>query len=314
MPTRWLAGLVLCAALAASAQAESFWGGKRPAKSSPHKELLLLADRELDLARRYAKANDLVGAKEHADKSLHLYEEALRLVPMDPDAHYRAFLAASYKPENWAAVIRHVDGVRAADPRDPRERELTWTVCIALSKVGADKVGSEADALFSRAIQEYEHWRAIIDETDPQFARELSTGYSNAGELFMALGRLDESMAYYLLGIELNSAEPLSFYGAAVAYDRDGQWANAVEAMRRAIEIDPTLARLTQGDPGGDKNVFFVPTGDYYYYLGLAYQVQGKVAEALLGYRQFLRLQPSSRHVQRAVEHVMELERRGARR
>jgi tetratricopeptide (TPR) repeat protein len=305
---------LLCATLAAGAQAKSFWAPKTPTPPGPAEELLLGADRELDLARRYAKASDLVGAKQHAEKALHQYEGALRLSPANADAHYRAYLAATYKPEDWEAVIRHIDGLRVADPKDPRERELTWTVCIALSKVGADRSGSDADLLFSRAIQEYEHWRALVDENDPQFARDLSTGYSNAGELLMALGRLDESLAYYQLGIELNAAEPLSYYGAAVAYDRDGQWSNAEQSMRRAVEIDPSLARLTQGDPGGDKHVFFVPTGDYFYYVGLAYQVQGKIPEALEGYRQFLRLQPSSRHVQRAVEHVTELEPRAPRR
>jgi tetratricopeptide (TPR) repeat protein len=133
----------------------------------------------------------------------------------------------------------------------------------------------------------------------------------------MALGpeRLDDAIAYYETGMQYGPYESLAYYGAAVAYDRDGQWGKAVELMRDALERDPNgrpdlddrrgvhrMGRLT------DRGVYFVPEGELEYYFALGYHVQGQRQEALRYYKRFLAQLPGSRFAARAREHIAELE------
>ena len=68
-----------------------------------------------------------------------------------------------------------------------------------------------------------------------------------------------------------------AYYGLAVALDREGQTVAAREMMRAALAHDPAAAVLkaaSQAGPGGD--LFFVPDGDVFYYLGLAAEAEGR--------------------------------------
>lgn len=278
----------------------------------------LMAQRTIDVrpggVLRGTPATDVL-----AREALGYYDEALRLEP-DAEAYYRAFMAAQYleesSEERWLLVVRYFDGLRAVAPRDPRETTMLPEVCTSLAKLGGAG-GPRADEYFLRGVAEYDTWRQRIDDTDPRFAQPLSTFATNAAELLMALGpdRLDDAIEYYETGIQYGPYEPLGYYGAAVAYDRDGQWGKAKEMMREALERDREnvtgsgasavnhMARLTA--PG----VYFVPEGDIEYYYALGYHVQGRRAEALRRYRRFLQALPQSRFAARAQEHVAELEK-----
>jgi tetratricopeptide (TPR) repeat protein len=139
--------------------------------------------------------------------------------------------------------------------------------------------------------------------------------FANAAELLMALGRLGEAEERYREAVRLETAAPaptrietshalvLATYGLAVALDRAGRADAAREAMARALVLDPRHATLTAAEqPGAD--VFFVPDGDVYYYLGLAAEVGGDADEGAAAFAEFLRRQPHAASSVRARAHL----------
>jgi hypothetical protein len=76
--------------------------------------------------------------------------------------------------------------------------------------------------------------------------------------------------------------------------------------MQRALAVDSTMSVLVVAvHPHSD--LFFVPVGDVYYYIGLARSVAGRRQEAADAFRQFLAHQPGSRWAIRAQGHLTEL-------
>ncbi len=170
--------------------------------------------------------------------------------------------------------------------------------------------------------------------------------YANLGEVLMADGQLAAAEACYrdavaaasvarlpkfasfgnfgsLANIETLGAqrldEPreraqdltLAYLGLAVALDRDGQTRAAREMMQRALALDSTTSVLAVAElPNSD--LFFVPAGDVYYYLGLARSVAGRREEAADAFHEFLARQPGSRWAIRAEAHLTELGQRSA--
>jgi tetratricopeptide (TPR) repeat protein len=101
----------------------------------------------------------------------------------------------------------------------------------------------------------------------------------------------------------------LAYLGLAVALDRDGRTHAAREMMQRALALDSTTSVLAVAVlPNSD--LFFVPTGDVYYYVGLARSVAGRREEAADAFQEFLVHQPASRWAARARAHLTELEQR----
>jgi len=122
-------------------------------------------------------------------------------------------------------------------------------------------------------------YREAVASYDQQIALgdADAMAYSNIAELLMVLGRLGEAAERYRdadphrrarrrsRGREQSLA--FSYYGSASRLDRDQQEPAAREAIGRAVALDPnsSLLHLAQ-QPGGD--VFFIPDGDVFYYLG----------------------------------------------
>jgi tetratricopeptide (TPR) repeat protein len=156
--------------------------------------------------------------------------------------------------------------------------------------------------------------------------------YANLGEVLMADGQLAAAEACYRDAVAVASVSPLpnlanvatlgsqrfddpraraqelvlAYLGLAVALDRDGQTRAARGMMQRALELDSTTAVLAVAElPNSD--LFFVPAGDVYYYIGLARSVAGRRQEALGAFREFLARQPASRWAGQAKGHLTEL-------
>jgi len=142
--------------------------------------------------------------------------------------------------------------------------------------------------------------------------------YTNLAEVLMADGRLAEAEGRYREALAvanaLVSGDPralaqelaLASYGLAVALDRDEQPIAAREMMGRALALDPQtavlkVAALSAGD------LFFVPDGDAFYYLGLAASVAGRRSDAVEAFRQFLTRAPGNRWFRLAERHIVEL-------
>jgi tetratricopeptide (TPR) repeat protein len=203
-------------------------------------------------------------------------------------------------------VIRHSEAVLRLDPRSAHARELAAQARQALSKLGGLMgAGPEGDAYLERALEMYDRWRTLVDDLTDQHnaAQDRASSYGNSAELMMALGRLDDAIDWYRRAIEIHpTREELHHFGLGVAYDRDGQWSKARAEMRIAFEqAGRSLEVLSQ------PNVFFVPLGDVYYYLGLMHQILGNREVAIANYNRFLTLSPNNRYQERAREHLEEL-------
>jgi tetratricopeptide (TPR) repeat protein len=301
---------IVCLLLVSTDARADFWGkkGSRAARDAAiadaNKALNAVRDRAFQeyQANSYQRMRRFsTRVEDMARQTIKLYEKAIALGD-DAELRFRAIAAAGYidAPDGYEAVVKHVDGMRRADPMDPRELQITWDVSIALSKLGLAG-GAGADQHFERAIEEYERWRRLVDDMTPGVGESMAISYTNAAELLMALGRLDEAITYYRAGQEHNTGDALVFYGLAVAYDRDGQWENAKQAMIEAIQRDRSDTRLEE--PG----VFFVPDGDLYYYRALRSHVSGDETEARASYRKFLDTCTDTKYADRAKEHLREL-------
>lgn len=316
------------------AQAASPWGKRlaaatKPASEQQRADLIARGDEYILQAHQEflitAQANGglmVPGAgAAQAELALGYYDRALA-IRADADLYYRAFQASQFLDDNaehYQRTLRYFDGLRAAAPLDPRENGMMPELLTALAKLGGAG-GPDAQAYFERGVKEFELWRQRIDDTDPRFAQAISTYSTNAAELSMAQGpdHLDEAIEGYETGIQYFPGEPLGYYGAAVAYDRDGQWGKAAELMAKALDRDPPR----RGDPYGrngkpvvndmarlvDVGVYFVPDGDIEYYFAIGYQVQGQKHDALVHYKAFLERLPDSPYAFRAKEHIAELE------
>jgi tetratricopeptide (TPR) repeat protein len=163
---------------------------------------------------------------------------------------------------------------------------------------------------YAEGFRAYDHLMALGDAD--------ATVYANAAEILMALGRMEEAEARYREAIRLDvqaagrmenaHSLTLSTYGLAVALDRDEQSVAAREMMARALALDPRLGKLRAAEqPGGD--VFFVPEGDVFYYLGLASEVAGHPDDAQAAFQEFLSRLPRSRWAPRARAHIDAAER-----
>lgn len=140
-------------------------------------------------------------------------------------------------------------------------------------------------------------------------------GYTNLAEVLMADGRLPEAKARYRDAIAVASHEvtgerrprsqdlALAYYGLSVALDRDRQPIAAREAMSRALSLDPGGALLRVAATG-DGDLFFVPAGEVFYYLGLAAEVEGRAVDAEAAFREFVTRLPASRWAPRALAHA----------
>ena len=301
--------------LVASARADEFWGPP-PRDTSARDHLVELGDQHLADAQRSAQYADPIVPPyvlAAARAALGAYDRALAVGPETPGIHFSAVLAALLIEQNrglcrecrdgYEAVISHAAALRRLQPLDPYEPTLAYDLGISYSKLGG-LGGPDADRNFATAVDEYEHWRHMAG--DDLLPRGRATSYSNEAEILMALGRLEDAIRYYRMAAEIDPFEPLNWFGLAVAYDRDEQWTKAVEAMQRALNHGSGLGRLDS------KDVFFVPDGDYFYYMALAHQVLGKLEVAESNYNRFLVHCKDTKYAARALEHLAEL-RGGAR-
>jgi tetratricopeptide (TPR) repeat protein len=124
------------------------------------------------------------------------------------------------------------------------------------------------------------------------------------GEVYMALGRLDEARAALELAIDQSPADPHypnAAWTLVIAADR----ARDPDATRAAAEIalrqDPQRVRVEH--PAGG----FVPESDAAYYAAVAADVAGLSEQALVRFRGYLAGEPDGPWVGRAREHARAL-------
>lgn len=120
------------------------------------------------------------------------------------------------------------------------------------------------------------------------------------GEVYMALGRLDEARASLELALDQSPADP--HYAAAawtlvVAADRDRDPDATRAAAEIALRQDPQRVRVENPNGG------FLPASDGDYYGALAADVAGVPEQALVRFRAYLARSSDGAWISRAREH-----------
>jgi tetratricopeptide (TPR) repeat protein len=227
-----------------------------------------------------------------------LVRRALALVPDD----FRGLAALAEVEERAGRAVAALVTLERACPRAPNA---------AVAGACWFRLGIERSRRghFAEAVSAYEQ-RLAVGSSDV-------TVFVNLGESLMSLGRLEDAEARYREALRLETPVAgrledrhgllLATYGLAVVLDRAGEAVAAREMMARALALDPRASQLEAArEPGGD--VFFVPEGDVFYYLGLAFEVAERIDDAEAAFQEFGERLPKSPWLGRARAHIAALE------
>lgn len=204
-------------------------------------------------------------------------------------------------------------------PVDPTRMQQTidaWDEFEARGKLDP-RIG---DALFQRAIlrtklvdgskHAQKHlegamadYKAILDRADGMTAVGLEGVWGNLAETYMMLGKLEPAIDAYRLALRMGAGASTAL-GLAVALDRDENYPAALEVIRRISR--PELKKFQTDFL--EKQVFFVPRGEEYYYFALIYQALDEDLLAIRNWQQFIASGAHPQYQARAKHHLDALE------
>ncbi|HEV3030832.1 MAG TPA: hypothetical protein VG319_04280, partial [Polyangia bacterium] len=235
----------------AAAAAAPFWERvAEPARERPER---LVVEAQSTLASQPRSPEKLARADT-------LVREALAAAPDDFDA-LMVLAEVSAREARPGATLAALERACPRAPRGAGETSCWFHLGVERSRQGH----------ISEALVAYERLIGLGDAD--------AAAYANAAELLMAAGRLTEAEERYREAVRLETpvstagrietshALMLATYGLAVLLDRAGEPEAGREMMARALALDPRHATLTAAEQP-DADVFFVPEGDLYYYLG----------------------------------------------
>jgi tetratricopeptide (TPR) repeat protein len=198
-------------------------------------------------------------------------------------------------------IIAAWDAFEARAPLDPR---------LSVGPFGG--AAGDDEILFDRAILHTrlatkQHLQAAAADYEKILTRfDGESGASsrvlgNLAETYMMLGRMEESLETYREALR-SSSDTSTWYGYAVALDRD-------ESTRQALEIIRSLGR-EQRDAfyasvmmtGG--GTFFVPEGEKYYYFALSDEAFGFDEDAIDNWQKYIRSGAHPEFQPRAKAHL----------
>ena len=253
-------------------------------------------DELLARSRRLLDARTPKELKQASD----LLTTAIGLVPGAPDAYYLRGWARE-QLEDWAGCATDYQATRDRNPRfkpapNPRNRgDLADGLGVCLARAGRYEEAATTLAQVTAA-----------GDTD-------ATVWIRLGEVYMALGRLDESIAALDRAVDKALEKPrgneiaTARWWRALALDRARRPPAALDAgdditeAQAALRADPTLSRIL------NPTVPSAPPEDIHYLAGLAYDARREGERALLYYREFLRQGLKNMWRKRAQEHVARL-------
>jgi tetratricopeptide (TPR) repeat protein len=173
------------------------------------------------------------------------------------------------------------------------------------------------DGQYEAALAEYGRQLEIED------ARIVPDVLVRRAELLMALGKLADAEASFAKAVarliqttasrRQESILARALFGQAVSLDRAGRDGEARRIMWRALALDPSLTSLApEGEAALGTDHPILPTGEVYFYRGLALWVLGDARAALDAFKQFVATTVASRWRKRAEDHLLELVFSGA--
>jgi tetratricopeptide (TPR) repeat protein len=223
----------------------------------------------------------------------------------------------AFDKDRATEIIAAWDAFEAREPLDPRlsvgafggaygDDEILFDRAILHTRLGGAP-GAAGKKHLQAAAADYEAILARFDGDSGATSRVLG----NLAETYMMLGRMEESLETYREALR-KSADTSTWYGYAVALDRD-------ESTRQALEIIRSLGREQRmmfydavNAPGG--GTFFVPDGEKFYYFALADEAFGYDDEAIDNWQRFIASGAHPEFQPRAKAHLAALSARKKRR
>jgi tetratricopeptide (TPR) repeat protein len=209
--------------------------------------------------------------------------DAIKLAPELPLAHLWLGRAEG-QSGNYAVCAQEIGRALDADPKlvapanpflDGELATADWVARyeLALCRAQAGDFEAAVDGL-----------RRILAGSTPNDGDKLWQVHWRLGECYMALGRLDESLASLQLASRLQPWNVNLTFALAVAFDRDEDSTSSRDAMTRALEREP---RVSSGSLLA-VNRAWIPPEDQNYYLGLAYLFSNEAPRALYHLRRYI--------------------------
>ncbi len=266
-----------------------------PAELLQQKYRTLIQTGDDQLLVAMGSAHNTLVAWENIKTGLGLYRTAIALAPDSAEAYYHlgsalTSILSDCRPEsvnpaskNWCRWAFSFDKTMAREavnaeltflrlaPLDPRSEQCLESTSTMLTRITGTKE-------LRQAIEVY---REIIDRQDPDHASQVTL--PNLAEIYMMLGDLQPAIAAYSQAV-VGGADASAILGLAVALDRSGQGQHARQLLR-AISTESLERWQTQLDRG---DVYYVPSGEIHYYLGLLNDAQGNNLIAAQEYEQFI--------------------------
>jgi len=273
-----------------------------------------------ELAQRAnAKSQNRAIVTSLVDQAIRSYREAGAVMPANAEPYFRiASLLESFftdceprglglvRPqtcmdrrsinvERTKQTVDAWDEFEKRAPLDPRLAETLFSRAILRTKL-VQTSSKDAKVFLEGAMRDY---TAMLDRADGLTMVSMEQVWGNLAETYMMLGKLEQAIDAYSVAIE-RGGNSSTFYGKAVALDRDEQEAAALELIRaqgvRAFkEFDSQFA-------AGD--VFFVPKGEEFYYFALIHEAFGYHIEAIANWRLFIKSGAHPVYHPRAKAHI----------
>ena len=240
-------------------------------------------------------------------RALAQLKRATRAAPQEAEGHYN-YARALYHTDHNKKAIKAFNRARRLAKRYANDHDIVFSLALAHTKLGH----------YEKAIAEYDRIeRILVTRTSgsmrysDSLRRSRSMSHSNAAEMLMTMGRLEEAIRRYHEGLAVavpirgyanrEELKKQAYWGLAVAYDRDEQVSKGLEYARRAVSGQPRMRYLTSS------SVFFVPPGEIHYYFAMGYLAQGNVEQSRKNWQLFVDKLPRDQWAHRARAHLAEL-------
>jgi tetratricopeptide (TPR) repeat protein len=279
-----------------------------------------LRDGDEHVFQANSRSSSLVAIRDQVQRAVDAYRRAAAAQPAAAEPYFRIGLVL------WSFYLQNCDpDTRFGQSRSPladcsapeainaavaEQTVKAWDTFEAKAPLDPRLSGGPGSILFSRALihtklatqphlaaaaRDYE---AIVRRSDGA-SETLSLVWGNLAETYMMLGRLDDSIDAYKEAIR-GGARTSTWYGLAVALDRDG---------RGTLARDTILAQGQEGFRSfvtdvRNRNTFFVPRGEVFYYYALAEEAMGQLDEALDHWNKFITSGAHPQYQPRAREHI----------
>ncbi len=214
-------------------------------------------------------------------------------------------------------VVAAWDAFEAREPLDPRlsvgalggaagDDEILFDRAILHTRLSGVP-GLPAKKHLLAAAADYEKILARFDGDGSATARVLG----NLAETYMMMNRMDDSLDAYREALR-KSSDTSTWYGYAVALDRDDSTRQALEIIRALGRDQRDLFYASVVNPGG--GTFFVPEGEKYYYFALSDEAFGFDEEAIENWQKYIASGAHPEFRARATAHLDALSSRKKRR